>query len=371
MTTPPRPLAATLDEAEAAMRGFMGFLNATQEDAQSGDPSRRPDMDAVQKVLADWTSRLSGLAAELAATRPTLSGAAAGEAALAEYLLAMSSQGTPTATAADITGNLSPDDPCFERWVVGTDATRLVFGCMHAAEAASGATHASDFVARMAKSHPHPLVRAHAEYFVASQELEQGVATGVVALEDYVARGTEIAARAFADYPAELARATASLSPPSDDMAMNRLAEALPIGAPAPAFDVALIGGGRATLEQFRGRPLLLQFTATWCGPCQQELPHLLALHQRYRDRGLQVLAIAVDDDLEALPEYIQLKGIPWQVAPASSSDPVLAAYPVVGVPNLVVLDGDGVVRAVDVRVSLQGPHITAILDSMLEASPS
>ena len=145
----------------------------------------------------------------------------------------------------------------------------------------------------------------------------------------------------------------------------------MPIGAPAPAFDVALIGGGRATLEQFRGRPLLLQFTATWCGPCQQELPHLLALYERYREQGLQLLAIAVDDDVEALPEYIQSKGIPWRVAPASSSDPVLAAYPVVGVPNLVMIDGDGKVQGVDLRVSMQRAHIDGMIDAMLEANPS
>ena len=160
MTETHRPLAATLDEAAAAMRGFMDFLNETQADAQSGDPSRRLDMDAVQKAVGDWTSRLRGLAAELAAARAAATGAAAGEAALAECVLAMSSQGTPTATAADIIGNLGPDDPCFERWVVGTDATRLVFGCIYMAEGAAGATQPSDFVERIAKSHPHPLVRA-------------------------------------------------------------------------------------------------------------------------------------------------------------------------------------------------------------------
>jgi thiol-disulfide isomerase/thioredoxin len=114
-----------------------------------------------------------------------------------------------------------------------------------------------------------------------------------------------------------------------------------------------------------------VQVTAAWCGPCQQELPHLLALHERYCDRGLQVLAIAVGDDIEALPEFIQRKGTPWRVAPASASDPVLAAYPVVGVPNLVALDGDGIVRALDVRASAQGVQIKEMIESMLEGSPS
>lgn len=66
-------------------------------------------------------------------------------------------------------------------------------------------------------------------------------------------------------------------------------------GEPAPAFDLALLTGGRVTLASQAGKLLLLDFWATWCPPCVREVPELNAMHARYADDGVSVLAVAID----------------------------------------------------------------------------
>lgn len=69
------------------------------------------------------------------------------------------------------------------------------------------------------------------------------------------------------------------------------------IGAFAPEFTLPAPDGKQTKLSSFRGKNVLLNFWATWCGPCQQEMPSLEALYQRYKDQGFVIVGVSLDEE--------------------------------------------------------------------------
>ena len=89
-----------------------------------------------------------------------------------------------------------------------------------------------------------------------------------------------------------------------------------PAGDPAPDFDLQRLDGGRVSLDDLKGKTVLLDFWATWCPPCVLEVPELNAFYAEYRDRGVEVLAISIDDDEPAqLAEWVARKEVQYPVA--------------------------------------------------------
>ena len=65
----------------------------------------------------------------------------------------------------------------------------------------------------------------------------------------------------------------------------------------APGFTLRTVDGKSYRMSELKGRPIILDFWATWCAPCKSSMPHLSAIQSRYRDRGLVVLGLSTDDD--------------------------------------------------------------------------
>src|SRR5256885_8562932 len=80
-----------------------------------------------------------------------------------------------------------------------------------------------------------------------------------------------------------------------DASAMEASAMAIE-GKPAPAFELETLEGKTVKLADFRGKAVLVNFWATWCGPCKIEMPWLVELNDKYRPQGLEVIGIAMDD---------------------------------------------------------------------------
>jgi thiol-disulfide isomerase/thioredoxin len=122
---------------------------------------------------------------------------------------------------------------------------------------------------------------------------------------------------------------------------------------PAPDFKLASLDGKPLTLADSHGKVVLLNFWATWCGPCRAEIPDLVALQNKYKDR-LQILGLVVDDDDPgAIKNFVAGSGINYPVALAG--DDVRFQYGgIAALPTSFVLDAEG--RIVQKHEGLRDP---------------
>jgi len=122
---------------------------------------------------------------------------------------------------------------------------------------------------------------------------------------------------------------------------------------PAPEFSLTGLDGRPVTLAGSRGKVILLNFWATWCGPCRAEIPDLVELQNKYQDR-LQILGLVVDDDdQDAIKEFTEKFSINYPVAIATNE--IRLQYGgIAALPTSFVLDADG--RIVQKHEGLRDP---------------
>ena len=115
------------------------------------------------------------------------------------------------------------------------------------------------------------------------------------------------------------------------------------IGEPAPAFALADLEGNPVSLAELRGRPVIVNFWASWCGPCVDEFPLLDAAATAHRSDGLAVVGLVVQDRSEAARAVLQRTGATWPAA-MDPGDAVATRFGVVWPPASFFVDRDGVV---------------------------
>lgn len=116
--------------------------------------------------------------------------------------------------------------------------------------------------------------------------------------------------------------------------------------AQAPDFTLAQREGPNVRLSEQRGDIILLNFWASWCGPCRQELPAFEALFQQYADLGVNVLAVNLDDEPRKADVLLSDINVSFPVLFDSEGE-VSARYDVSAMPTTVIIDRDGNVRLV------------------------
>lgn len=74
--------------------------------------------------------------------------------------------------------------------------------------------------------------------------------------------------------------------------------------SPAPEFSLPTLTGEKLDLANYRGKVILLDFWATWCDPCREQIPHFVELQNKYRDQGLQLIGISMDDEPDPVRDF-------------------------------------------------------------------
>lgn len=114
-------------------------------------------------------------------------------------------------------------------------------------------------------------------------------------------------------------------------------------GRSAPDFTLKDLEGGDVRLSQYRGKIVLLEFWAPWCPPCKATIPQLTAVQTKYREKGVVVLGIAVDEDMDSvqkLSAFSREYGINYDVL--LGDETVEKAYQVGSIPMIFVIDKEG-----------------------------
>ena len=111
----------------------------------------------------------------------------------------------------------------------------------------------------------------------------------------------------------------------------------------APDFTLSDVHGKKVSLSEFRGKVVILNFWATWCGPCVAEMPSLNNLYQEFKSRGLVVIAISVDPTEKSVLSFIAEKKPAFPVLMDKNKEVYFDSYAVMGLPATFIIDRRGV----------------------------
>jgi peroxiredoxin len=116
------------------------------------------------------------------------------------------------------------------------------------------------------------------------------------------------------------------------------------VGKLAPSFTLADVNGKKVTLSEYSGKVILINFWATFCGPCKAEMPSLNSLFLEFKKDGLIVLAISTDDSEKPVQSFIKEKNIAFSVLMDKDQEVYFDQYGVLGLPTSFIIDRDGVI---------------------------
>jgi thiol-disulfide isomerase/thioredoxin len=116
---------------------------------------------------------------------------------------------------------------------------------------------------------------------------------------------------------------------------------------------------------------VLVDFWATWCGPCRREMPNVKAYYEKHKDRGFEVVGVSLDQDQEALAQYIEENQLPWETLAGEGTQPLAEKYGVRAIPTMMLVDKEGKIVGVAHNLAALAPLAEKLLNGEAIAAPA
>jgi peroxiredoxin len=141
-----------------------------------------------------------------------------------------------------------------------------------------------------------------------------------------------------------LSLATGVVGSAAVSLALSPAAQASVPGSPAPQFSLDSKAGKAVNLGQYKGQVVMINFWASWCGPCRQEMPLLENIYKKYNKLGFTLLGVNVEPDSKAADDWLKQTPVSFPILYDKDSK-VSKLYDVAGMPSTVIIDRKGNVR--------------------------
>jgi len=164
--------------------------------------------------------------------------------------------------------------------------------------------------------------------------------------------------------PAVALPAPAPMATPTRAQAVNT-GKVAQKGSEAPDFALSDLQGNEVALSSFRGKVVLLNFFATWCPPCNAELPDLQTLHADYQDRGLAIVAVNQAESATTVARFVDDNQVPFTVL-LDANAAVSRQYNVRAIPRSLFIDADGVL-VIDHLGYMSDEQMRAYVEQLLD----
>ena len=138
------------------------------------------------------------------------------------------------------------------------------------------------------------------------------------------------------------------------------------VGEPAPDFQLENLAGQSISISDLQGKPVLLNFWATWCPPCRAEMPYLQQIYEEWSDKGLVLLAIDIGEGPSQIKEFLETNNLSLPVL-LDSDKSVAQRYNITGIPATFFIDKDGTIQ---VKIIGAFPNKTAIEKNLNKIMP-
>ncbi len=140
-------------------------------------------------------------------------------------------------------------------------------------------------------------------------------------------------------------------------------AEKVKIGSVAPHFSYPTPDGVMVSPEDYKGKLVIIDFWASWCGPCRNEIPHLKEVYEKYHEQGVEMLSVSIDKKESEWHKALAEEDMEWtQVLAPKAGKQTMKDYQFNGIPFIIILDKDGKIIAKNLR----GKKIDEKLDELL-----